>query len=98
MFLISGRSGSRGKAHLEALLTVLFHIITMGKYEVKSMLMEEISCSTCYMRLTSCRNELQDPRSQFFTTTIGMKKIAFDSKQFQKTKEEIIKRVEKVYK
>ena len=95
--LISGRSGS-GKSTLGSTINGLIPHYYNGKIRGKVYVDgKDISKIPLHEIGHLVGTVFQDPRSQFFTTTTD-EEIAFGLQTICKTKEEIIKRVEKVYK
>ena len=95
--LISGRSGS-GKSTLGSTINGLIPHYYNGKIRGKVYVDgKDMSKIPLHEIGHLVGTVFQDPRSQFFTTTTD-EEIAFGLQTICKTKEEIIKRVEKVYK
>lgn len=95
--LISGKSGS-GKSTLGSMINGLIPHYYNGKMQGKVYVDgKDIGKMSLHEIGHLVGTVFQDPRSQFFTTTTD-EEIAFGLQTICKTKEEIIKRVDEVYK
>lgn len=95
--LVSGKSGS-GKSTLGSVMNGLIPHYYKGKMSGEAFIGEkDISTLRLHEIGHIVGTVFQDPRSQFFTTTTD-EEIAFGIQTMCKTREEIIQKVEEVYK